>query len=139
MANKQSKSKEAYFARYQQSGKYASNRKAKLERTMRNQPNNEQIPLAIKNITSYRRKDPKEGYWSHQMIEMAKIYKAFVGVFDKGMFNQKPEDQEAARRVRNPNLFLVPKKDTSGQQKKRISEFSLAARAHDSRGNLVWA
>ena len=139
MANKQSKSREAYFARYQQAGKYASNRKAKLERTMRKQPNNTQIPLALKNVASYRRKDPKESYWSHQMIEIAKIYKAFVGVFDKGLFNQKLEDQEAARRVRNPNLFPEPAKDTSGQQKKRISEFSLAARAHDSRGNLVWA
>lgn len=137
MAQKTGKSAEAYFARYQQSGKYASNRKLKLERTLRKQPNNLQIALALKNVTSYRRKDPKEAYWSHQMIEMAKLYKVFVGVFDKGIFSQKTEDQEAARRVRNNNLFSETKKPT--EQKKRISDYSLAARAHDSNGNLVWA
>jgi hypothetical protein len=137
MAIKTSKSAEAYFARYKQSGVYATNRKRKLERALKRQPNNAQIPLAIKGVASYRRKDPKEPYWSHQMIETAKVYKRFLGVFDKGIFSQKLEDQDAARYVRNNNLFKEVKKPV--QNKKRISEFSLAARAHDSNGNLVWA
>lgn len=137
MAIKTSKSAEAYFARYKQSGLYASNRKRRLERALKRQPNNTQIPLAIKSLVSYRRKNPKEPFWSHQMIETAKLYKKFLGVFDKGIFSQKPEDQEAARHVRNTNLFPVVK--DKSQNKKRISEFSLAARAHDVNGNLVWA
>lgn len=137
MAIKTSKSAEAYFARYKQNGLYAANRKRKLERTLRAQPNNAQIPLAIKGINSYRRRTPKEAYWSHQMINTAKLYKAFVGVFDRGIFSQKLEDQEAARRVRNDNIF-APKKPAEAQ-KRRISNFSLAARAHDSQGSLVWA
>jgi hypothetical protein len=104
---------------------------------MKKQPNNLQLPLALKNVAGYRRKTPKESYWSHQMIETAKLYKEFVGVFDRGMFNQKPEDQEAARRVRNNNLFLTSKKPT--QQVRRISDFSMAARAHNGSGSLVWA
>lgn len=137
MAIKTSKSSESYFSRYKQSGLYATNRKRRLERVARQQPNNAQIPLAIKSLTSYRRRTPKEAYWSHQMIETAKLYKLFVGVFDKGVFSQKPEDQEAARRVRNINLF--DNKSKVVVQKKQISDFSLAARAHDGRGNLVWA
>lgn len=137
MAIKTSKSAEAYFARYKQSGLYAANRKRRLERALKKQPNNAQIPLAIKGVASYRRKDPKESYWSHQMIEIAKLYKLFLGAFDKGIFSQKPDDQESARHVRNNNLFPEVKK--SVQNKNRISEFSLAARAHDSSGNLVWA
>lgn len=137
MAIKTSKSAEAYFARYKQSGLYAANRKRRLERALKKQPNNAQIPLAIKSLTSYRRKDPKEPYWSHQMIETAKLYKLFLGAFDKGIFSQKLEDQESARHIRNNNLFPEAKKPV--QNKKRISEFSLAARAHDSSGNLVWA
>lgn len=135
MANKTSKSNEAYFARYKQANVYASNRKRKLERTLRKQPNNLQIALAIKNVSNYRRKDPKEPYWSHQMIETAKLFKEFVGVFDRGVFNQKPEDQEAARRVRNANLFTKVTKPAT----KRISEFSMAARAHGPDGSLVWS
>lgn len=137
MAIKTSKSAEAYFARYKQSGVYAANRKRKLERMLRRQPNNAQIALALKNITSYRRKDPKEPYWNHQMIETAKLYKLFLGAFDRGIFSQKAEDQEAARHVRNDNIFQ--KKQAVEQKKKRISDYSIAARAHDAQGNLVWA
>ena len=137
MAIKTSKSAEAYFARYKTANVYSTNRKRKLARTMKAQPNNTQLALALKNVTSYRRKTPKDAYWSHSMIETAKLYKRFVGVFDRNVFTQKPEDQEAARRVRNPNLFQEPKKVLTN--KKRINEFSLAARAHDNQGNLVWA
>ena len=137
MAIKTSKSAEAYAARYKTTNMYSANRKRKLTRTMKAQPNNKQLALAIKNITSYRRRIPKDSYWSHSMIETAKLYKKFVGVFDKNLFSQKPEDQEAARRARNPNLFPKAKKPVT--TKRRINEFSLAARAHDTFGNLVWA
>lgn len=137
MAQKTSKSNEAYFARYKQSNLYAAHRKAKLEKLIKLQPNNTQLPLALKNVANYRRKSPNTPAWSHQQIATAKLFKYFVGKFDKLMFSQKDEDASAARKTRNENLFPRDTKPTV--TKKRISDYSLAARAHNGSGSLVWS
>lgn len=61
-AGKRSKSAEAYSARYKTSG-FAANRKKKLNRLLKQQPNNEQIKLALLDI-HYRRKTPNTKAWS---------------------------------------------------------------------------
>ena len=61
-AGKRSKSAEAYSARYKTSG-FAANRKKKLERILKQQPNNEQVKMALKDI-HYRRQTPKTSVWS---------------------------------------------------------------------------
>lgn len=61
-AGKRSKSAEAYSARYKTSG-FAANRKKKLNRLLKQQPNNEQIKMALLDI-HYRRKTPKTKTWS---------------------------------------------------------------------------
>lgn len=137
MAQKTSKSNEAYFARYKAGNLYAAHRKARLVRAAKQQPNNKQIPLAIKALANYRRATPKVATWSHTDIATAKLYKVFVGKFSRNLFSQKIDESEAARRVRNSNLF--PEVVKTNRFAKRISEFSLAARAHDGQGNLVWA
>ena len=137
MAQKTSKSNEAYFARYKQGNLYAAHRKAKLEKLIKLQPNNKQLPLALKNVANYRRKSPNTPAWSHQQIATAKLFKYFVGKFDKLMFSQKDEDASAARKTRNENLFPMETKPVA--TKRRISDFSLATRAHDGMGNLVWS
>lgn len=77
MANKTSKSNEAYFARY-------------------------------KTLKRKCRKAPVTPKWSHTMIKEAMLLKP----------SNKPDPVET---------------------NKRISIFSIGARAHDGRGNLVWA
>lgn len=137
MAQKTSKSNEAYFARYKQSNLYAAHRKARLAKLVKEHPNNLQLPLALKNVANYRRKSPNSPVWSHQQIATARLFKHFVGKFDKLMFSQKDEDAAVARKARNENLF--PREIKPTVAKRRISEFSLAARAHDGMGNLVWS
>lgn len=133
MAQKTSKSNEAYFARYKQGNLYAAHRKAKLERLAKLQPNNKQIPIALKSLANYRRKSPNTPHWSHTMITTAKLYKLFTGKFNKDVFSQKPEDSDAARKIRNDELFPKIVKPRS-----KYSDYSLAVRAHDGSGNLVW-
>jgi hypothetical protein len=107
MANKTSKSAEGYFAKYKTSGKEAKNRLAKLERQLKLQPSNEaQITLAIKNI-HHRRKTPVTPYWSHSMINTARLMKAFTGKFDKLAFHPDPKNSEAALKTRNANKFTT--------------------------------
>jgi hypothetical protein len=133
MANKTSRSNEAYFARYKQSGLYAANRKARLAAQLIKQPNNKQLELAIKNISSYRRKTPTTPYWSHTMIATAKMLKSFTGAFSKNVFSAKPDEADAAKRLRNPNIF-----SKSVTTKSKYSDYSIAVRAHDKTGALIW-
>ena len=83
MANKTSKSNEAYFSKYKSSGLEAKNRLKRLERQLKQQPNNsEAIQQAIKAGPGAHRKTPVTPRWSHQAIEAVKLeqwFKALVG------------------------------------------------------------
>lgn len=80
MAGKTSgKSAVAYYANYKSSGKYAKNRKKKLERQLKLQPNNEkQIITAMANVGSYRRATPINPKWSSTNIRELEIKRLFT-------------------------------------------------------------
>jgi hypothetical protein len=125
-----SKSKQAYSALYKSSTRWATNRKIKLTRLLKQQPNNEQIKDALANI-KYRRHTPTtKTVWSHNNIRLAKLFKEFTGRASVDLFSSNPKVQAGALAYR-PNWEKV--KVIEG----RVS-FSLGARAHDSKGNLVW-
>ena len=63
---KSSKSNQEHYKNY----RYESNREARLERLLRQQPNNEQLKAAIKNI-HYRRQKPKSRQWTPEKRELA--------------------------------------------------------------------
>lgn len=108
MANKTSKSNESYFARYKTQGIRAKNKKARLEREIRRNPNNETAAIALKSVASYGRNKPKAPKWSHTDIAVCVLNKLF--------------------QRKGP----VPTK------KYKFSDYSIAARAHDKAGKLIW-
>ena len=110
-------------------GTAEANRKRKLLKLLKQQPNNEQIKDALTNI-KYRRKTPKTQEWSKSAIQMAKLFKLFTGRADWDLFSSNPKVQAAA-------LAVHSKKDFSKLPEGKVS-FSLGARAHDKYGNLVW-
>jgi len=61
-----SKSNQEHYKNY----RYESNRQKRLEKLAKEQPNNEQIQAALKNI-HYRRKKPKMKQWSPEKRELA--------------------------------------------------------------------
>ena len=63
-------------------GKAEANRKIKLLKLLKQQPNNEQIKDALTNI-KYRRKKPKTQEWSKTAIRLAKLFKQFSGRADR--------------------------------------------------------
>lgn len=131
MAKTASKSKQAYFTQYKNTSKWASNRKRKLEKQLRLQPSNaEQIKAAIGRV-SYRRGTPKNPQWSHSAIRIAKLFKYFAGYAPADLFSSNPKVQSAALQYHNPERVWreLPEGKVS---------FSLAARAHDKWGNVVW-
>lgn len=128
MARATSKSQEAYYAMYKTSQRWRTNRERRLKQALKRNPNNKQIEQAIKDL-AYRRKTPGTvGSWSKTNIYIAKLFKQFVGRVDKDIFSSNPKVQAAA-------LAIHSKQNTAPAGK---VDFTLAARAHDQRGVLVW-
>lgn len=123
--NKTSKGQEGYYARYKASGIYAKNRKARLERALKKQPDNEQIKIALKDI-HYRRKTPGADGWSASGIRMAKLFKEFCGRFDKAILSSNPKQASEAMQALGTNS-VMPKFDPKSPQVKQ--PFSIGARA----------
>jgi len=105
-----------------------ANRKRRLERTLKAQPNNKQVQLALKDSKSKRKASAKR-VWSHSARRTAQLFKQFCGSAPIALFstNQKVQ-QEALQALRNENVKAVPGK----------VDFSIRARAHDKQGRLVW-
>lgn len=129
MARATSKSQEAYYSMYKTSQRWKTNRERRLKKLLSRNPNNKQIEQAIKDL-SYRRKTPGTvGSWSKTSIYTAKLFKQFVGRVDKDIFSSNPKVQATA-------LMLHGKRELKAPEGK--VDFTLAARAHDKRGMLVW-
>ena len=92
------------YLRYKTGNKETVNRKARLTKLAKENPNNLQIATAIANV-AHRRNTPKAPFWSSSMIRVAKVMKQFTGKFDKGIFATDPEVSIAARKARNENKF----------------------------------
>jgi reverse gyrase len=105
------------------------NRKRRLERTIKAQPNNEQAKLAFKDTKS-KRKAPVTPYWTHTMIREAKLFKMFTGKMDISIFSSNEVTRANTRlHLHSNNNLKVPTGKVN---------FTLGARAHDGQGNLVW-
>ena len=134
MSNKEPHGKGSQNQRtlYKSSNRFIANRKARLERTLKKQPNNEQVKLALKDNVSYKRKAPTTPYWSHTMIKEAKIIKEVTGSMSLDIFSNIEKTNANAR------LHLCRKDYSQIKLPEGKVSFTLGARAHDNRGNLVW-
>jgi hypothetical protein len=125
-----SKSKTSHYSNYKSSSRWQSNRKRKLLKQLKLQPNNEQLKDALVNI-KYRRKTPgQKAMWSKTNIQIAKLFKLFTGAANIDLFSSNPKTQAFALMQKTDNKHGVK---VDG----KVS-FSLGARAHDTRGRLVW-
>lgn len=109
MANKsRSKTAENYSAQYKSSKKWETNRKRKLERVLKEQPENQQIKDALKSMV-YRRKTPNTREWSASWIRTAKLFKLFTGKFDREIMSSNDKvASEAMRLSRKERPFTMP-------------------------------
>lgn len=127
MANKsKSKGAEGYFAAYKSSKRWEANRIRRLERTLKAQPNNEQVKAALKGGLVYRRKTPVTRMWSASWIQVAKLFKEFSGRFDPNIMSSNSDIAKTAlqRKSKVAETFVLP------VTTKNDSFFSLYARAN---------
>jgi hypothetical protein len=105
-------------------GRIETNRKRRLTRTLKQQPNNEQVKIALSENRGHKRKTPKNPFWSHTMIREAKLFKEFTGRMDINIFSST----EATRS--NTRLHLTRSDWAQVKLPEGRVDFSLGARAH---------
>ena len=121
MAKTSSKSKTSQYANYKSSKRWEANRRRKLEKTLKSQPNNEQVKRALKNI-HYRRRIPTTKMWSKTWINTAKIFKLFEGRFDPAIMSSNAEVAKTAlQKNRKQRQYTSTNSDVK-------NPFSIAAR-----------
>lgn len=130
MAIKTSKGKEAYFASYKSSGKFAKNRKAKLSRLLNKDPDNVQLQDALANVPAYRRKKPVTPTWSASAIRTAKLFKEFTGYFDPNTLSSNMKTAIQASKSARSRVDSVGFNKKALPKLEQASMFSLAARAN---------
>ena len=78
-------------------GRIEANRKRRLQRTVKAQPNNAIAAAALSENRGHKRKTPKNPYWSHTMIREAKLFKEFTGRMDINIFSSIESTRANAR------------------------------------------
>ena len=104
------------------SNQWEINRKRKLEKQLKLQPNNKQVELALENIHR-RRKTPTNREWSKSWIRIAKLFKMFAGRFDRNIMSSN--QAVAAAALQKPGKFAQQKPSIIVSDK---NFFSIAAR-----------
>lgn len=97
-----------------------ANRKRRLQRTLKAQPNNQQVQNALLEV-GRQRKAPVTPQWSHTAIRLAKLFKEFSGRAPKELFSSNPKVQQAAMTMPSTKQFV-------GLPQAKV-DFSIGARA----------
>jgi hypothetical protein len=145
MAQKKKTDKQAGYAALYKTTGYARNRRIKLERTIKEQPNNEMAKIALKNIV-YRRKTPGDKGWSATEIAIAKSFKLFTGSFNRKVLEKDPKVSQPALAAPGKHQIYdnqkpmqkLAFKPPQGLPKHESSMFKLGVRAHN-KGVAVWS
>lgn len=133
-AKRSSASDKAHHVTYKAQQLWSRNRRIKLERALKNAPNNLQIVAALKNI-SYRRKTPKTREWCHVDKYMAHVIKQISGFCDKNIFHSNKDLRSAAF----TNIASKREKVSTSPNFNSKSMYTMKERAHTGKGELVWA
>jgi hypothetical protein len=128
MAKGRSKQQQGRYSSYKASQTWMSNRRKRLEKTAREQPNNEQVIKALKNIT-YRRKTPNSRVWSSTMRRTAVLFKMFEGSVNMAIFSANDIARTTA---------VMSHKQKGKYAGSIKTMFSIGARAHHKLGELIW-
>lgn len=103
-----------------------ANRKRRLQRTLKTQPENKQVQNALLE-SGRQRKAPVTQQWSHTAIRLAKLFKEFRGSAPKELFSTNPKVQQAALSTLSTKVFVnLPQGKV---------DFSLAGRAFIRKGS----
>lgn len=103
--NTKYKSKIAQASNYKANKTWEKNRIKRLERTIKNQPNNEQAKAALKAGFVYRRKTPTTRMWSASWIRVAKLFKEFTGAFNPLIMSSNPKTASEAMQIPGPRTL----------------------------------
>lgn len=76
------------YTSYKNSGRIATNRRRRLVRALKRNPENTQISVALSAGLGQRRQTPKVEAWSHTAIRMAHLFKQLQGSFNMDILSR---------------------------------------------------
>lgn len=82
-----------------------ANRKRRLQKQLKLQPNNTQVQNAVLEV-GRQRKAPGTPQWSHGAIRLAKLFKYFTGRAPKELFSSNPKVVQAALTTPSTKQFV---------------------------------
>lgn len=82
-----------------------ANRKRKLQKQLKLQPNNTQVQNALLELGT-KRKAPTNPQWSHSAIRLAKLFKEFTGRAPKELFSSNPKVVQSALTTPSNKVFV---------------------------------
>jgi preprotein translocase subunit Sss1 len=123
MAKKTSNSKKNAYSRYKAMQTGTANKKARLEKELKKNPDNEQVKQALKTVGGWGRKKPTKSEWSKTTRSTAKLMKEVYGKCDNRIFSPNKETRDAGFAA----LSVTVQKEAN---KPKLKEFySIASRA----------
>ena len=121
MANKStSKGRQAQYSNYKTQERWKTNRRRKLLKAQKEQPNNQEIALALTNL-KYRRRKPGTANWSHTNKHMAELLKVVHGKCPTAVFSTN-------QKIADPAIATLPHKPSNIPARQKVS-FRIADRA----------
>jgi len=103
-------SKTAQANNYKTLKRWETNRLKKLERHMKQFPEDKIAERALSNVV-YRRKTPKTQEWSHSQIRLAELFKMFKGRVDRDIFHSNEKISAPALLVPGPYSTMKTQPD----------------------------
>jgi hypothetical protein len=100
------------YTRYKQENRIAKNRKIRLERALKKNPENEEIRIALTGALGQRRDIPKGQVWSASRVRIAKLYKDFTGTVNMDMFSKNEKVSAPALMTPGHKSKHIPNPDT---------------------------
>lgn len=100
------KGHELRYNAYKMSKTYETNRRKRLERALKRNPENKQIEEALKSIV-YRRSTPNEKQWGSTKRRTAELFKLFTGAVNMEIFHNNEKISSLALLAAGPKSAKI--------------------------------
>ncbi|CAB4134369.1 hypothetical protein UFOVP273_49 [uncultured Caudovirales phage] len=96
------------YTAYKNEKREDKNRRTKLQRALKKNPQNAQIETALADTSGHRRGTPKTVVWSSSKRKVAQLFKLFTGKFNADIFHNNEKISAPALMTPGPKSAHIP-------------------------------
>lgn len=116
----------AQYTAYKNEKREDKNRRARLQRALKKNPENEQIKAALADTSGHRRGTPKSEVWTPTKRNIACLFKLFTGSFNVAIFHNNEKISAPALMTpgrKSAHISDTMKAKDMGLLKNRVPDF----------------